>query len=209
MEDRQINCGDIVRHFKGMLYQVVGIAIHSETREQMIVYQALYGDYSLYVRPKEMFLSEVDHEKYPEVIAEYRFTKIDRESLSSHTSQSVENKAETTQKYETDKIDDNVKKIDVENNGEIKKNSEIKQNNEIKQNSEEVNADLMSFLDAKDYGEKLEVLYNIRKKIDEKMMGDIEMSLDLPVMSGTIEDRIYRIRNSLQTMAKYEGSRLR
>lgn len=64
---------DFVRHFKGNSYQIICIAIHSETREKMVVYQALYGDYDIYARPYDMFLSKVDKEKYPDVEAVYRF----------------------------------------------------------------------------------------------------------------------------------------
>ena len=80
--------GDIVQHFKRelmsdeeretnkYLYEIIGVAHHSETREPMMVYRPLYDDGGMYVRPLDMFLSEVDHEKYPDVEQKYRFEKV-------------------------------------------------------------------------------------------------------------------------------------
>lgn len=90
METKRIHIGDTVAHFKRelmneeekrreptkYLYHIEGFAIHSETKEKMVVYRALYGEFGLYVRPFEMFMSEVEHEKYPQVKSQYRFSVI-------------------------------------------------------------------------------------------------------------------------------------
>ena len=72
-ENRELVINGIYKHFKGNYYLVEGIAYDSETKEEMVVYRRLYGDMSLWVRKKSLFLSEVDREKYPQVNQKYRF----------------------------------------------------------------------------------------------------------------------------------------
>ena len=70
---QELKIKGVYKHFKGDYYLVEDIAKDSETQKEMVVYRRLYGNGYLWIRPKEMFLSEVDHEKYPNVKQKYRF----------------------------------------------------------------------------------------------------------------------------------------
>lgn len=88
MTDREFKIGDIVKHFKRerapersseYIYKILAFARHSETGERLVVYQGLYPPYKTCARPYEMFISEVDKTKYPNIRQKYRFEKINIE----------------------------------------------------------------------------------------------------------------------------------
>ena len=78
---RELKIKGIYKHFKGDFYLVEDVALDSETKEEFVVYRRLYEDSGLWIRPKAMFLSEVDHVKYPNVKQQYRFELQDIKSV--------------------------------------------------------------------------------------------------------------------------------
>ena len=81
---RELKLHRVYRHFKGDYYVVEGEAFDSETGEACVIYRKLYGDGSLWIRKKEMFLSEVDRKKYPDCPQTYRFELVEIESRAGH-----------------------------------------------------------------------------------------------------------------------------
>lgn len=194
---RQLVIGGFYRHFKDKLYQVKGTAIHSETKEKMVIYQGLYGSYEMYVRPYDMFLSEVDHIKYPDVVQKYRFELIDIKTGKSLESDYEEN----NQNMESEKSE---KSEESEESEELEKLEESEKSEESEEDSK-----LIRFLDAYDYKEKLDILTSMRGELNDGLIDIMAESIEVAVPDGDITDRYNSLRKCLMAHTKYEGLRLR
>ena len=215
---REIRQGQFYRHFKGGLYQVMAIATHSETKEKMVVYQALYGDYGIYVRPYDMFVSEVDHEKYPQVKQVYRFTQVHPEEENARVE--VESALELTN------VDSEQLEIpdlkEVENVQSMKSPVQIldpvemsakeppaKEPSEQEPPEQEPQADginpiLLEFLDADTLEEKMHIMTFYRNQMDEALLNSIAISLDLVVDKKGLQETYDEIMNCLSMMKHFE-----
>ena len=208
---RELIIGGFYRHFKNKLYQVRGVAIHSETKEKMVVYQGLYGSYELYVRPYDMFLSEVDHNKYPDAAQKYRFELIDintGKALEKSGDTAAYNKAidndniTTADTYTEDKSTDYMAENVSSDNENIADTCNSDEN--TVQDSK-----LIRFLDAYDYKEKLDILTSMRSELNDGLIDIMAESIEVAVPEGDITDRYNSLRKCLLAHTKYEGLRLR
>ena len=194
---REVRQGQFYRHFKDRLYQVMAVAEHSETGERMVVYQALYGDYRVYVRPYEMFVSEVDHVKYPQVTQKYRF-----ELVEPSGGNQPDHAAESLLERPQEKAFTGDKKGSAE--------SETGPEPLAGQSGDgSVNPILLEFLDAETLEEKLHIMIFGRNQMDDNLLNSIAISLDLVVDEKSTQEKYDEILNCLSMMEKFECNRLR
>ena len=194
---REIRTGQFYRHFKGGLYQVMAIATHSETKEKMVVYQALYGDYGIYVRPYDMFASEVDHEKYPQVKQVYRFMQVHPEEMEEES-----DKVEVPDL--TLELDESMEPEQSAVEEEPKKMSEDQPAQEKQDVSGGINPILLEFLDADTLEEKMHIMTFYRNQMDEALLNSIAISLDLVVDKKGLQETYDEIMNCLSMMKHFE-----
>lgn len=187
---------EIYKHFKGNLYQIVAIAEHSETGEQLVIYQALYGDFKTYARPLAMFTGRVDLEKYPDAEQEFRFALQGPEGVRQ-TRESGAWTASSGQQPE---------------NREAEPATQIADEfvSQPEQEIEELNIDplVLEFLDADSYEEKLNILAGLHHRITDDMITTMAIASDIEVDDGDTEKRYESLRNCLLTREKYECNRL-
>ena len=190
------------RHFKGNEYQVIAVAKDaSEDDKQYVIYQALYGDYKIYARELNEFLSKTDKEKYPNATQEYRFEEITEsaptESMHAQNApaQSVPVEsapAQSTPAQSTPVQSAPTQSTPVENEDECV-----------------LDPDVVRFLDAKNPEDKLEILSGLRSRITDDMLTIMAVSMDFELNEGSTEKKYNELKNALLMRDQFERSRLR
>lgn len=188
--ERQIRPGEFYRHFKNKLYQVVAVAVHSETGEPMVVYQALYGDYRVYVRPYEMFAGEVDREKYPDVKQKYRFERVQPQMCE--TAAGDGGAAEDGAVYSENAAA-----------GSMKSQAECG----IK--PRQPSPAFLRFLETESFEIRMECLKTLAQSATQTEIDSICMVLDMKPEGGTVKAQVEAIRRFLTMQNHFDGNRLR
>lgn len=198
---------EIYKHFKGNLYQITAVAEHTETGEQLVIYQALYGDFKTYARPLSMFTDRVNREKYPEAAQEFRFelqgADAERQRAESALSKEPDSGAESGANAEPD------------SNAEAARDSAgrtaVADRNLEECSEGELTLDpmVLEFLDADGYEQRLNILAGLHHRITDEMITTMAIACDVEINEGDIEERYESLRACLLTRERYECNRIR
>lgn len=189
--------GEIYQHFKGKLYRIVALATHTETGEQLVIYQALYGEFQVFARPLSMFLEKVDAKKYPDAAGKDRFMRIPMAEAAA-VLQPVPALSENP-------VEPRPAAMPSESTVESRAVAASSENSVEPQ----PDPGLLAFLDADSYEEKLEVFASLEGKVDLHMLNAIAASLDLELSEGSLEEQYDTLKSCLMTLERYECNRLR
>lgn len=195
MMDRTPKPGELYRHFKNKLYQIVTVATHSETGEKLVIYQALYDDFGIYARPLDMFVSEVDHEKYPDVKQKYRFERITPQTKQTDTQVKNEAVGQSADKMpEAGSVQVQTSKAQVSDADE----------------DQAPNPQLIKFLDADTLEEKYNILVSMSDTITDRLLDDMAVVMDVVIPEAPLMERYEDLKNIIRTRQHYEfANRLR
>ena len=195
MMDTTPKPGELYRHFKNKLYQIVTVATHSETGEKLVIYQALYDNFGVYARPLDMFVSEVDHEKYPDVKQKYRFERITPQTKQTDTQVKSEAVRQSAAKMpEAGSVQVQTSKAQVADADD----------------DQAPNPQLIKFLDADTLEEKYNILVSMSDTITDRLLDDMAVVMDVVLPEAPLMERYEDLKNIIRTRQHYEfANRLR
>ncbi len=200
--------GELYRHFKNKLYQIVTVARHSETGEALVIYQALYGDFSVYARPLSMFVSEVDHGKYPDVAQHYRFELVERQAGAEAAKSGMsEAKLAKSGMSEAELAKPGMPEAEPAKSDmpEAERRQDVPKKTAA--TGRDITELLMDFYDASTYDEKYNILTAMRDGITDVMIDNMAVVLDIVIPEGELDKRYEELKRCLKTHRKFETNR--
>lgn len=206
---------EIYRHFKGSLYQITAIAEHTETGEQLVVYQALYGDFRTYARPLSMFTEVLDRERYPDAEQMFRFELQGPDAARQKESLKPDGQAGGRAKGEESAIrtvgaetalPDGGRHADGDSASLTDTEGAFRDSEQ-----EEVSLDplVLEFLDSDSYEQRLNILAGLHHRITDDMITTMAIACDVEINDGDLEERYEALKTCLLTLERYECNRLR
>ena len=205
---------EIYKHFKGNLYQVTAVAEHTETGEQLVIYQALYGDFKIYARPLSMFISRVDRTKYPDAEQEFRF-ELHGPEADRHWAETgpKEGQPEMTAGPGSREAAHGIGMAGagaaVGDTGTTDGAGAEDGAGARTASDGELDPLVLEFLDADSYEERLNILAGLHHRITDEMITTMAIASDIEIDDGDIEERYESLRTCLLTLERYECNRLR
>lgn len=203
---------ELYRHFKGNLYQIITLATDSEDGRPLVVYQALYGDYRIYVRDLAMFMSETDHEKYPDAAQQYRFERVQCSD------------AEPGQKYHEGRAYTPESGVQIEKSERAAESEEVlgaAETEKVTEPDYEENVSQMTapedfvldpavaeYLDAAGIEERLNILTSVHHRITAEMLATMAVASDIELEEAPTEEQYQSLKNCLLTKRKFEKVRV-
>ncbi len=183
---------EIYKHFKGNQYQILTLAKDSEDGRALVVYQALYGDYTVYVRDLDQFMSPVDKVKYPKVTQTYRFEQVfaEKPTVESPTVETVQEVEKTT--------------------SEVQPAEEKSVQEQPVEDGEEgfvLDPMVEAFLDTDAIDEKLNILAGLHHRITKEMLATMAVVSDIELNEGSVEEQYVELRDYLLMKEKFECKR--
>ncbi len=180
--------GEFYRHFKNRLYQIVAVAYDADDESPLVVYQALYGDFRVWVRPLEEFLSVTDRTKYPEAAQQYRFERVTPEMAARVPQETVPMAVQTPQAAQSAQAAQ----------PEVMVPAEVPQNQL-----------LLEFLDTEDLREKKAILRGGMDRITQSDLDGIYTYYGIQRFPGDVREQTDGVIRYLSMRSHFEGDRLR
>ncbi len=193
------------QHFRGGRYQVLMLAEKEDTGEQLVIYQALYGDNKVYARSLSSFLEELDPARYPDAVQRFRFQRMDGNEVPEESDQRQQENAVVNGSQNPQK--EMASEAAAEPASNEARSSEVEAAGAEVKEEPALDPMLERFLDARTTQDRLTVLDEMRGRVTDSMIDTMALASDVEVKPGPLQLRYEDLHDCLLTIQRYELER--